>query len=153
GLFLGGETKYLYFHTPDGLVKKFVQDVGVLQRRGNFAWGAAVQNLSLDKVPLFPILATAGVASGPDADWHLAFDYQADFSDTSNVKSKLASGVEILAADALALRGGATWDTSAHQWWLSAGVGLLTEKGGLQLVWRRRIEGPYDQFFQAGLTI
>ncbi len=153
GLFLGGETKYLHFHTPDGMVQKLVQDVGFLAKRGNFSWAAVVQNLSVDKVPLFPILATAGVAWGTDSDWHLAFDYRADFSDTSNVKSRLAGGVEMLVGDALALRGGATWDTSAKQWWLSAGVGLLTEKGGIQLVWRRRVEGPYDQFFQAGLTV
>jgi hypothetical protein len=34
-----------------------------------------------------------------------------------------------------------------------AGAGFLTEKGGLQLVWRRRVSGGYDQFFEAGLTI
>src|SRR5436190_729875 len=141
------------FHTPEGLVQKFVQDVGFLSRRGNFSWAAVVQNLSIDKVPLFPILATAAIAWGTDSDWHLAFDYKADFSDTSSIKSRLAGGVEILLADAIALRGGATWDASAQQWWLSAGVGLLSEKGGIQLVWRRRIEGPYDQFFQAGLTV
>src|SRR5436190_140034 len=138
---------------PAGLVQKFVQDVGFLSRRGNFSWAAVVQNLSIDKVPLFPILATAAIAWGTDSDWHLAFDYKADFSDTSSIKSRLAGGVEILLADAIALRGGATWDASAQQWWLSAGVGLLSEKGGIQLVWRRRIEGPYDQFFQAGLTV
>jgi len=69
------------------------------------------------------------------------------------VKNRLAGGLELLVGDALALRGGVTWDTSAQQWWLSAGAGLLTEKGGLQVVWRRRIEGPYDQFFQAGITV
>jgi len=153
GLFLGGETKYLRFHTPDGLVQKFAQDLGVLSRRGNFSWAAVLQNFSTDKIALFPLTATAALAWGTDADWHVAFDYQADLSDTSNVKSKLAGGLEVLLGDALALRGGATWDTSAHQWWISAGLGLLTEKGGLQVVWRRRVEGPYDQFFEGGLTI
>src|SRR4051794_24259548 len=88
GLFLGGQTKYLYFHTPGGLVQKFVQDAGVLQRRGNFSWGAVLQNISLDKVPLFPLTATAAIAWGTDSDWHLAFDYKADLSDTSNVKNR-----------------------------------------------------------------
>jgi hypothetical protein len=59
----------------------------------------------------------------------------------------------VLVGEALALRGGATWDTTARHWWISAGIGLLTEKGGLQVVWRRRVEGPYDQFFEGGLTI
>jgi len=152
-LFLGGETKYLRFHTPEGLVQKFAQDIGFLGRRGNFAWAAVMQNISTEKIPLFPLTGTVGVAWGTDADWHIAFDYKADLSDTSSVKNRLAGGLEVLVGDALALRGGVTWDTSAQQWWLSAGAGLLTEKGGLQVVWRRRIEGPYDQFFQAGITV
>jgi hypothetical protein len=153
GLFLGGETKFLRFQTPDGLVQKFAQDLGLLSRRGNFSWATVLQNISTEKIPLFPLTATAAVAWGTDTDWHLAFDYRADLSDTSHVKSKLSAGLELLVGEALALRGGATWDTTAHQWWMSAGVGLLTEKGGLQVVWRRRVEGPYDQFFEGGLTI
>jgi len=153
GLFLGGQTKFLRFHTPDGLVHKFAQDVGFLSKRGNLSFATVLQNISTEKIPLFPLIGTAAVAWGSDSDWHLAFDYRADLSDTSSVKSKLAVGAEVLIGDALALRGGATRDTSAKQWWLSAGVGLLTEKGGIQVVWRRRVEGPYDQFFEGGLTI
>jgi hypothetical protein len=152
-LFLGGETKFLRYHTPDGLVQKWAQDVGLLSRRGNFSWAAVVKNLSTEKIPLFPLTAVAAVAWGTDSDWHLAFDYRADLSDSSNVKSKFAGGAELLVGDALALRGGATWDATARQWWISAGVGLLTEKGGIQVVWRRRVEGPYDQLFEGGLTI
>jgi hypothetical protein len=121
-VFLGGATKYLRFHTPDGMVQKFAQDVGVLVRRGNFGWGAVLQNLSPEKIPLFPIIARTGVAWGTDSDWHLAFDYRADVSDTSNVKSRLAGGAETMIGDSLALRGGVTWDTTYKQWWLSAGV-------------------------------
>jgi len=153
GLFAGGETKFVRFHTPTGLVSKFAQDVGLLSRKGSFSWAAVVQNISTEKIPLFPLMATAAVAWGSDNDWHLAFDYRADLSDTSNVKSRLAGGAEVLVGEAFAFRAGGTWDTSAKQFWLSAGVGLLTEKGGLQLVWRRRVEGPYDQFFEGGLTI
>ena len=153
GTFAGGQTKYLRFQTPAGLVQKFAQDVGVLSRKGNFAWATVLQNISLEKIPLFPLTATGAIAWGTDADWHLALDYHADLSDTSNVKSVLSGGGEALLGDAIALRGGATWDATAHQWWISAGVGILTEKGGLQLVWRRRVEGIYDQFFMAGLTI
>ena len=153
GLFLGGETKFLRYHTPDGLVQKFAQDVGLLSRRGNFSWATVLQNISPDKIPLFPLTATAAVAWGTDTDWHLALDYRADLSDSSNVKSKLSGGVEALVGESLALRGGVTWDTTARLWWISAGIGILTEKGGLQFVWRRRVEGPYDQFFEGGLTI
>jgi hypothetical protein len=153
GLLMGGETKYLRYHTPDGLVQKWAQDVGFLGRRGNFSWGTVLKNLSLQKIPLFPLTAVAGIAWGTDGDWHLAFDYRADLSDTSNVKNRLAAGAELLLGDALALRGGATWDTTERHWWISAGVGLLTEKGGIQVVWRRRVEGPYDQFFEGGVTI
>lgn len=153
GIFLGGETKYLRYHTPDGLVQRWAQDVGLLSRKGNFSWATVLQNISPNKIPLFPLTATAAVAWGTDTDWHLALDYKADLSDSSNVKSRFAAGAEALVGDSLALRGGATWDTTAHQWWISAGIGLLTEKGGLQVVWRRRVEGPYDQFFEGGLTI
>jgi hypothetical protein len=153
GLYLGGETKFLRYHTPDGLVQKWAQDLGFLSKRGNFSWAAVLQNISIDKIPLFPLTAVGAVAWGNDSDWHLAFDYKADLSDTSNVKSRAAMGAEVLMGEAMALRGGVTWDPGARQWWLSAGVGLLTEKGGLQVVWRRRVEGPYDQFFEGGLTI
>lgn len=153
-LFAGGQTKFLRFRGPEGLTAKWAQDVGILSRRGNFSWAAVVQNLSTEKLPLFPRIGTAAVAWGTDRDWHLAIDYKADFSDTANVKHKLAIGGELLLEEAIALRGGATWDATARAWWASAGAGLLTEKGGLQLVWRRRASGAaYDQFFMAGLTV
>lgn len=153
-LYAGGQTKFLHYHGPDGLTAKWAQDFGVLSRRGGFSWAAVMQNVSTQKLALFPLTATAGVAWGADTDWHLAFDYKADLSDTSNVKSKAGLGAEVLVADGLALRGGATWDASAHLWWASAGVGILTEKGGLQVVWRRRVSGEgFDQFFEAGLTL
>ena len=31
---------------------------------------------------------------------------------------------------------------------MSAGIAILTEKGGLQIVWRRKVEGSFDQFFE-----
>src|SRR5437867_4000558 len=82
GLFLGGETKYLRYHTPDGLGKKWAQDAGVLGHRGNFAWAAVVQNISTDKISTFPLTAVGALAWGTDTDWHLAFDYRADLSDS-----------------------------------------------------------------------
>lgn len=153
-LFAGGTTKFTRYRGPDGLVAKWAQDVGILTRRGNFSWAAVVQNISTEKLPLLPLTGVVGVAWGNDRDWHLAIDYKGDFSDTSKVKHKAAVGVEVLVEDAIALRGGATWDASAHLWWASAGLGFLTEKGGLQLVWRRRVSGEgYDQFFMGGVTL
>ena len=62
--------------------------------------------------------------------------------------------MEILAGDSIALRGGATWDATADLWWLSGGIGLLTDKGGGQLVFRRRLNGQgFDQLFMAGITL
>src|SRR5882762_11973801 len=43
--FLGGETKYYRFATPDGAVRSFAQDVGFLVNRGGFAYGVVVQNI------------------------------------------------------------------------------------------------------------
>ena len=114
---------------------------------------AVLRNLSLEKVPLFPPTATAGLAWGSDTDWHIAFDYKADLSDLHDVKHRAALGAELLLEQSFALRGGASWDPAASLWWISAGLGILTEKGGLQLVWRRRVSGGYDQFFEGGLTI
>ena len=153
GVFAGGETKFLRYYTPLGFVQKFAQDIGLLSRRGNFSVAAVLQNISTEKIPLFPLTATGAVAWGTDADWHLAIDYKADLSDTSHVRSRVAIGGELLVGDAIVLRAGGTRDITANQWLVSAGIGILTEKGGLQFVWRRRVEGPYDQFFEAGLTI
>jgi hypothetical protein len=58
-----------------------------------------------------------------------------------------------LVEQSIALRAGATWDATAKLWWASAGIGLLTEKGGVQIVWRRRLTDAFDQFFEAGVTI
>jgi hypothetical protein len=153
GFYTGGQTKFLHYRGPDGLVAKWAQDVGVLSKRGGFSWAAVVQNISTEKLPLFPLTGTVGVAWGEDTDWHLAIDYKADLSDTSHVKAKTAVGAELLVGQSIALRGGVTWDSTDHLWWTSAGVGLLTERGGLQLVWRRRVSGSYDQLFEAGLTL
>ena len=153
GLYTGGQTKFLRYRGPDGLTAKWAQDLGVLSKQGAFSWAAVVQNISTEKLPLFPLTGTLAVALGDDTAWHLAFDYKADFSDTSHVKHKAALGAEILAGGSIALRAGATWDASAHLWWASTGVGFLTERGGLQLVWRRRVSGGYDQFFEAGVTL
>jgi hypothetical protein len=152
--FLGGETKYYRFNTPDGQVRQFAQDFGLLARRGGFAYAAVLQNVSTSTVATFPLTSTIGIAWGNDRDWHIAFDYKADLSDLKNVKHRGAGGVELLLGDAIALRGGATWDATADLWWLSAGVGLLTEKGGAQIVLRRRLNGAgFDQFLMAGITL
>src|SRR5438132_14075385 len=42
---LGGETKYYRFTTPDGLVRQFAQDFGILVRSGSFGYAAVVQNV------------------------------------------------------------------------------------------------------------
>src|SRR5207237_9771853 len=146
----GGETKCLRYHTADGLVKKWAQDVGMLGHKGNFSWAAVVQNISTDKIATFPLTAVGALAWGTDTDWHLAFDYRADLSDSNNVKSKAALGGELLLSEALALRGGATWDATARQWWLSAGIGLLPERGGLQVVLPRRGAGPHRTVLRGG---
>jgi len=154
GYFLGGETKYYRFATPDGLVRTFAQDVGLLVNRGGFAYGAVLQNVSTSAIPSFPLTSTVGIAWGNDRDWHLAFDYKADLSDLKDVKHRGSGGVEILIGDAVALRGGATWDATHDLWWASAGVALLTEKGGAQIVLRRRLNGDgFDQFLMAGITL
>ena len=153
GLWSGGQTRFLRYRGPDGLVAKWAEDLGILSKHGGFSWGAVVQNISTEKLKLFPLTGTIGVAWGDDRDWHLAFDYKFDFSDTSHVKHKTAVGLEVLADEAIALRGGITWDTTASLWWTSAGIAFLTDKGGLQLVWRRRVSGGFDQFFEAGITL
>jgi hypothetical protein len=152
--YVGGETKYYRFATPDGPVRKFAQDAGLLVRRGNFAYALVVQNLSTSTIPTLPVTSKVGIAWGSDRDWHIAFDYKADLSDLKNVKHWGAGGFELLVGDALALRGGATWDATDDLWWLSAGAGILTEKGGVQFVFRRRLNGAgFDQFFMAGITL
>ena len=56
--------------------------------------------------------------------------------------------------DAFALRAGGTWDVTNKLWWISGGVGFLTERGGVQFVYRRRLSGDFtDQFFEAGITL
>jgi hypothetical protein len=153
GLYAGGNTKYIRYHTPDGLVAKWAEDIGMLSHQGNFSWALVLQNVSLEKMPLFPLTGTAAVAWGSDATWHLAFDYKVDFSDTSNLKQTGALGGEILLEEGVVLRGGLRRDFTADINWISAGVAFLTTGGGLQLAWRRRVTGNFDQIFEAGITL
>jgi hypothetical protein len=135
-------------------VRQFAQDFGVLGKKGNFSYGAVVQNVSTSSVPAFPLTTTAAIAWGTDREWHIAFDYKADLSDTSNVKHRGSGGLELLVGDSIALRGGATWDATHDLWWVSGGIGLLTDKAGAQFVIRRKLSGGvFDQFFEAGITI
>ena len=158
GFYFGGLTKYLHFNVPlsdasaDGTVRQFVQDAGILVRRGDLSWAAVVQNISTSPHPLFPLTAVGGVQLGSDAGSHLAVDYRADLGDTSRVKHKLAAGYEIL-IDSFPLRAGATWDLTNSLWWVSAGVGILTERGGVQFVYRRRLSGEVDHIFEGGVTL
>jgi hypothetical protein len=151
---VGGETKYYRFATPDGLVRQFAQDIGILVRSGSLAYAAVVQNISTSAVPGFPLTTTGAVAWGSDASWHLAIDYKADLSDTQNVKHRGSGGLEFLVGESIALRGGVTWDATHDLWWVSGGVGLLTDKAGVQFVMRRRVNGAgFDQFFEGGFTL
>jgi hypothetical protein len=156
--YFGGLTKYLRFNvplsgaSPDGTVHQFMQDLGILVKRGDLSWAAVVQNISTSPHPLFPLTAVGGVQLGSDQSSHLALDYRADLGDTSRVKHKLAAGYEML-IDAFALRAGGTYDVTNSLWWVSAGLGLLTEKGGVQLVYRRRLSGDVDHVFEGGVTL
>src|SRR5207302_1333112 len=78
--------------TQEAAVQRLMQDFGVLARRGDFSWGAAVQNISTSNHPLFPLLAAGGLAWGNDAGSRLALDYRADFGESSRIKHKLAAG-------------------------------------------------------------
>ncbi len=152
--FLGGETKYLRFHTPDGLVQKVAQDIGLLARRGSVSYAAVVQNIAFSSLgPLFPLTTTAAVAWGRDIDWHLALDYKADLSDTNHIKSKFSGGLEYLLEESIALRVGGTYDPTNKLAYLTFGVGILAEIGGVHLAFRRRIEGGFDQVMEAGITL
>ncbi|MFL5365944.1 MAG: hypothetical protein ACJ781_10770, partial [Myxococcales bacterium] len=153
--FVGGMTKYYRFATPLGEAHRFAQDFAILAKRGTFGYALVFQNIATSSIPGFPITGAVAIAWGNDTDWHLAFDYKADLSDTHNIKSKGAGGLEYLVEQVIALRGGATYDVSRELWWVSAGLGFLTEKGGAQLVWRRRVAGApgFDQLFEAAITL
>ena len=158
--YFGGLTKYWHFNVPtsgdsnapDGSIRQFAQDFGLLARRGDFSYALVVQNLALSTHPLLPLTGTAAVQWGSDTGSHLAFDYKADLTDTSHVKHKLAAGYELL-LDAFALRAGGTYDLTNSLWWISAGVGILTEKGGVQVVYRRKLSDGLDNVFMAGFTL
>jgi len=158
-VFVGGATRYMHFDVPDsesapeGKVHTWLQDLGLLVRRGNFSWAAVVQNIGTKALPLFPLTATAGMSVGSDASSHLAFDYKADLHDSNDVKHRLAAGYETLFDGTFPVRLGGTYDASSKDWWISAGVGILTQSFGFQLVWRRKLTGELDQFFQAGITL
>lgn len=150
---IGGESKYVRFHGPDGLTARWAQDIGLLAKRGSLSYALVVQNIALKGIPLFPLTATAGIALGSDTDWHIAFDYKADLSDLQNVRHKAALGVEYLLEQTVALRAGGTYDPTAKLGWISAGFAVLAELGSVQVSVRRRVQGGFDQVLEGGITI
>jgi hypothetical protein len=153
GVMVGGLTKYLHFDGPAGPSHQLAQDFGLLVNRGPFAWALVGQNLSTSTIPLFPPRAIAAIAFGTDADYHLAIDYRTDLADTNHIKHRLSGGYELLVEQFAALRTGFGYDLTQHLGWFSAGIGLLTEKGGLQLAYQRRVVGGFDHQFEAGVTL
>jgi hypothetical protein len=153
GIYFGGVSKYLHFDGPDGQSYRFAQDVGLLLRRGNVSWAVTGQNLAWSNIPLFPPSTTFAVAIGSDADYHLALDYKLDLKDTSNVKHRLSAGYEMLIGQAFAPRIGFARDFTQGLSWFAVGFGLLTEKGGLQFAYQRRIQGGFEHIFEFGLTL
>jgi|GEM_PF-1252294 len=156
GFSIGGMTKYVRARGPGGdFTHQFMEDFGLLARRGDFSYGLAVHNLSLSPVPLFPLNSSAGIAWGNDADYHLAFDYKADFSDFSKLKHTVNGGFELLIGQSFPIRLGASWDISHHLTMATFGAGILTQGGGLQFAYRKRIHGQLgaDQVLEAGVTI
>ena len=151
--FFGGTTKYLHFNGSYGEIRSFMQDVGMLVRLGDFSVSAVIQNLSTSTVPLFPVNSTIGIAWGSDLDWHLAFDYKTDLSDTDHLKHRLNSGLEILLDRSWVIRGGYSWDITSSLGAWSVGTSIVTDKLGVHVAWRRRLQGPLDQFFEVGLTV
>src|ERR1700686_4797110 len=153
GVMFGGLTKSLHFDGPAGPSHQLAQDFGLLVNRGPFAWALVGQNLSTSPIPLFPPRAIAAIAFGTDADYHLAIDYRTDLADTNHIKHRLSGGYELLVEQFAALRTGFGYDLTQHLGWFSAGIGLLTEKGGLQLAYQRRVVGGFDHQFEAGVTL
>jgi hypothetical protein len=76
-----------------------------------------------------------------------------DFSDTNNLKHTGALGGEVLLGEGIVLRGGFRRDLTADANWISAGVAVLTSGAGLQVAWRRRVTGNFDQVLEAGITL
>ncbi len=154
--YFGGTTKYVRARGPNGdFTHQFMEDVGLLSKRGNFSYGLAVRNISLSPALLFPLTSAVGLAWGNDADYHLAFDYKTDLSSFSNLKHTVNGGFELLLGDSFPLRVGLSWDLTHHLTMASFGVGILTQAGGVQFAYRRRIHGELgaDQVLEAGVTL
>ena len=153
--YFGGVTKYLHFDGPDGQSSRTVaEDFGLLLNGGSFSLAATTQNLSLSgNIPLFPPTVTTGLSIGSDADFHLAIDYKLDLADTSHIKHKLSAGYEMLFQQMIAPRLGFAYDLTQKISYLAAGFGIVTEKGGVQFAYHRRLAGGFENYYEVGLTL
>lgn len=154
--YFGGMSKYVRAHGPnDDFTHQFMEDIGLLSKRGDLSYSLVVRNLSLSAVPLFPLTGTVGFAYGSDADWHLAADYKSDLSDFSNIKHTLNGGFEVLLGESFPIRFGTSWDISHHLTSLTFGGGILTQSGGIQFVYRKRVHGEsgIETMLEAGITL
>ncbi|MFZ5470255.1 MAG: hypothetical protein ACOZIN_12540 [Myxococcota bacterium] len=114
-------------------------DAGALVRLGGFAVSFSGHNLVDVHNPLLSRFYNLGVAYLGGL-FTAALDVRADFGGPSPLLS-YAGGVEYIIGAGLPLRAGYTTEPAQGQQWLSAGVGIITEGGGLDVAYRHELGG------------
>lgn len=95
-----------------------------------------------------------GLAFSSGAGLTLAFDSVLDFSsDPKALSATLHGGLELLVGESYALRAGAQHDTFLQASYVTAGVGLLSSRVGLELGLRQQVDGGTGTLISAAIKV
>lgn len=136
-------------------LSRFTMDTGAALRLGEiFRFGVIGYNLIAVDDQLCPRALGLGVALTTGKALTLAFDSVLDFtSDPKALSATLHGGLELLAGESYALRAGAQHDTFLQASYVTAGVGLLSSRVGLELGLRQQVDGGTGTLISTAIKV
>ncbi len=124
---------------------------GILQVTSSLNLALTGQNLIAKNPYLYPRLMGMGISYAFENILLVEFDTVLNFSSAESVKPRYHTGLELFLAKTYALRGGAQYDALLQGTYITAGLGLISTKAGLDLSFRQMVSGGAETIFAFGL--
>jgi hypothetical protein len=130
-----------YFLTPGSPnLSEFTGDVGLMLKLSNFQLGASGHDLFGNHLELPRYFLFSGsFSAGP---FSAALNVRADFDRAPKPGYVFGGGLEYLASNSTPVRVGYSNNSGSGEQYLSGGLGLTSDSGGIDLGYRHQLNGP-----------
>ena len=161
-ILLGVNSKYFDYNselTGERDASGFAMDAGLIFRIGEHVNLAAVgYNLIAKDTPQYPMAVAGGVAFRPFGSLQVAFDALWDLETAGEKGGRYGGGAEYFfgARNRLSgfpIRAGAVHDSNLDSTFVTAGLGYVTTRFGLDVGMKREVAGGDETIIQAGLRL